>query len=209
MNISRRTFLGAAALGTSPAFLESLNLPHRPMTVPSGEEVGKPASSPVPNRDRFDPWVEIIPKNLKAATAEVRRLAKERPVLAVVKNNGYGLGIGTVGSLLEDDPGILGFAVVKGEEALDLRSAGVQKPILLMGMFAPEEGPELAKADVEFAVFTPDASDRLLPLARSLGRPLAVHFYLDTGMGRMGMSHRKAVPWMTELAPLYQCRSVF
>jgi alanine racemase len=118
----------------------------------------------------------------------------------VVKNNGYGLDIGTVGRILQDDPGVAGFAVVKGEEALQLRSANVQKPILLMGLFSQDLGRELAEAEVEFGLFTPDAAERVLPLARALGRPIAVHFYLDTGMGRMGMSHREALPWMAELA---------
>jgi len=200
MTISRRSFLGAAALASSPGFFKTLEESHHLTPTPSGEEAGRLLVRSRLPRDRFDPWVEIIPAHLRAATIEVRRLSGDRPILAVVKNNGYGLGIGTVGSLLEDDPGISGFAVVKGEEALALRSAGVRKPILLMGMFAPEQGPELANAQVEFAVFTPDAADRLLPLARSLGRPLAVHFYLDTGMGRMGMSYRNAVNWMAELA---------
>jgi alanine racemase len=102
--------------------------------------------------------------------------------------------------ILQETPGILGFAVVKGEEALELRSAGVQKPILLMGMVSPEEGQELARAQVEFGIFTSDAADRILPLSRALGMPVGVHFYLDTGMGRMGMSYRNALSWMIELS---------
>jgi alanine racemase len=150
--------------------------------------------------DRFDPWVEVIPGHIGQAVSEVRRLGGNRPILAVVKNNGYGLGIKTVGRILEDDPGVFGFAVVKAKEALDLRAAGIQKPILLMGMFAPDQGRALAEAQVELAAFTPDAAERMLPLAREIGRPLAVHFYLDTGMGRMGHPFRSALPWMIELS---------
>ncbi|MBT8397266.1 MAG: alanine racemase [Gemmatimonadetes bacterium] len=200
MDISRRRFLGAAALASAPGFFETSEKSDHPKSARTGEELERPGGPSLSRRERFDPWVEIIPGHLRAATAEVRRLSGDRPILAVVKNNGYGLGVGTVGALLDGDPGILGFAVVKGEEALLLRSAGVRKPILLMGLFAPEEGPDLARAGVEFSVFTPDAAGRLLPLARSVGRPLPIHFYLDTGMGRMGMSYRHAVPWMTELA---------
>jgi alanine racemase len=144
--------------------------------------------------------VEVIPKHLAQGVREVRRLSGNRPILAVVKNNGYGLDLGIVGRVFQDDPGILGLAVVKGEEALKLRSAGVKKPILLMGMFSPDQGRELADAQVEFSAFTPDAAERLVPLARALNRTVAVHFYLDTGMGRMGMSFRNALPWMIELS---------
>ncbi len=180
MTISRRVFLGAAALASIPRILRG----------------SIQAAPPV---DRFDPWVEVIPDHLAKGVQEVRRLTADRPILAVVKNNGYGLGIGNVGAILQEDPGVVGFAVVRGEEALELRAAGVQKPILLMGLFSPEQGPELADAQVEFGIFTPDAADRIVPLARATGRPVEVHFYLDTGMGRMGMSYRDAVPWMAEL----------
>ena len=40
----------------------------------------------------FDPWVEVHTANLRQNAAEVARLTK-RPVLAVIKNNGYGLGV--------------------------------------------------------------------------------------------------------------------
>jgi alanine racemase len=194
MTMSRRSFLGSVAFAASPGFLRGVEQSEPP---PSDSASSQERPSLLPGR--FDPWVEVIPKNLAQGVKEVRRLSGNRPVLAVVKNNGYGLDLGTVGRLLQDDPGILGFAVVKGEEALTLRSAGVQKPILLMGMFSPEQGRELAEAQVEFSVFTPDTVERIVPIARTLGRPVGVHFYLDTGMGRMGMSYRNALPWMVEL----------
>ena len=195
MTMSRRAFLGTAALATSPRFLGGMEKPDLPSSDAASSQE-RPSLLP----DRFDPWVEVIPKHLAQGVKEVRRLSGNRPVLAVVKNNGYGLDLGTVGQLLQDDPGIHGFAVVKGEEALTLRSAGVEKPILLMGMFSPDQGRELAEAQVEFSVFTPDALERIVPIARALGRPVGVHFYLDTGMGRMGMSYRNALPWMVELS---------
>jgi alanine racemase len=170
-----------------------------------------PSAQTDPLSGRFDAWVEVIPRHLSQGVAEVRRLSGNRPILAVVKNNAYGLDLTTVGKLLQDEPGIVGFAVVKGEEALALKSAGVRKPILLMGMFSPEQGRDLAEAQVEFSAFTPDAAERLVPLARALGRPVGVHFYLDTGMGRMGISYRTALPWMVELSrhPEIQIRGTF
>ena len=195
MTMSRRVFLGSAALAASPGFVRSWEGSESPSPRATSSQEG-PSSLP----GRFDPWVEVIPKHLAQSVVEVRRLSGDRPILAVVKNNGYGLGLGTVGPLLQNDPGILGFAVVKGEEALTLRATGVQKPILLMGMFTPEQGRELAEAQVDFSVFTSDAAERVIPLAQAMGRPVGVHYYLDTGMGRMGMSFRNALPWMAEIS---------
>ncbi len=54
-------------------------------------------------------------------------------MLAVIKNNGYGLGAVNVAKVLDDQAAIAGFAVVKVQEALGLRDEGIKKPVLLMG----------------------------------------------------------------------------
>ena len=195
MSITRRTVLRGAGLAATPLLVGSKT--HHPTSRFGGED--SPTPEPVA-RDRFDPWVEVVGKNLANGVREVGRLSGNRPILAVVKNNAYGLDLAAAGQILQAEAGVLGFAVVKGEEALTLRSAGIRKPILLMGMFSEEEGRELAEAHVEFGVFTGDAAQRLLPLARAKGSPVSVHFYLDTGMGRMGMPYRDALPWMEELS---------
>jgi alanine racemase len=200
MSLSRRAFLGAATLAATPTVLRGLEA-----------EAFPPADTATIAPDRFDPWVEVIPDHISLGVREVLRLSGNRPVLAVVKNNGYGLDIGTVGKILQADPGITGMAVVKAEEALKLRAAGVRKPILLMGLFSNEAGRELVEAGVDLAAFTPDAAERILPLARATGRSVGIHFYLDTGMGRMGMDFREALPWMEELNrhPEIQVRGTF
>lgn len=216
MSVSRRSFLGMTALSLTPAGLRgavsagALLPPSRGQGRPAATHDGK-AHRSAPPRDRFDPWVEVIPHNLYQAVEAIGGLVGHRPILAVVKNNGYGLELETVGRLLHDRPEIRGFAVVKGEEALRLREAGVTKPILLMGLFSTEEGRALAEAGVEFGAFTPDAAERLLPLARETQRPVGIHYYLDTGMGRMGMDFRKALPWMEDLGrhPEIQVRGTF
>jgi alanine racemase len=196
MVLCRRSFLSLAALGAGavlPSVASASSLVRRPGAGP-----GTPPVSP----HRFDPWVEILPGHLAHNVREVARLAGGRPILAVVKNNAYGLGLQMVGPLLDADPAVHGFAVVKGEEALTLRRAGVAKPILLMGMFDPEEGPELARAGVQLSLFTPDAGERVDALARELGAgpPLQAQLYLDTGMGRVGMPWREARDWAADLA---------
>jgi alanine racemase len=204
--MSRRAFLNAAVLAAGPGLIRDPGLP-----FPVEPEVERSRGARTSPPERFDPWVEVIPDHIRENLRTVRRLARERPVLAVVKNNGYGLGLEETGRILQDEPGLAGFAVVKGEEALRLRASGVRKPILLMGMFEPEAGAELAKAGVDFGTFTDDALERLLPLARDADRAVGVHIYLDTGMGRMGMPYRRALPWMEELArhPQIEIHGVF
>ena len=61
----------------------------------------------------FDPWVEVRPDHLRRNVAEIHRRVGGRPILAVIKNNGYGLGVAAVARVLEPESAVAGFAVVK------------------------------------------------------------------------------------------------
>src|SRR6266496_425404 len=83
----------------------------------------------------FDPWIEVSAANLRHNVDEVARRVAPRPILAVIKNNGYGLGVANVARLLDGLAAVSGLAVVKLAEALAVREAGVKMPVLLMGPF--------------------------------------------------------------------------
>lgn len=201
MNLSRRSFFQLALLsglaprlwGSSPAVAK------RRVRVLSRK------------RRTVDPWIEISKDALRHNTQQVSRLAGGRPILAVVKNNAYGLGLENASSILAKFPEIGGFAAVKASSCLKLREKGISKPVLLMGLTPNEHGIELIRHDIQLSAYTPDTVERLTPLARKAGKPASVHFYLDTGMGRMGMPYRKALPWMKTVAssPLISVEGTF
>lgn len=147
----------------------------------------------------FDPWVEIHADNLRRNVAEVSRRVASRPVLAVIKNNGYGLGVVEAARLLEGLAPIAGFAVVKLNEAVRLREAGVRKPVLLMGPLGESDLEEAAARDVAPMVYTP-VGVVLERLAGRLGRPIPVHVCVDTGIGRVGVPYTQAAPLIRDLA---------
>jgi len=186
MSLSRRSFLGAAAA----AGLAGARLPAAAPTSSLPDAI--PA-------DRFDPWVEVDPQALLRNVETVGRLSGGRPVLAVVKNNAYGLELEVASKLLEPLPSIAGFAVVKPSSALALRHAGVRKPVLLMGMATDEESSELARRDVRLSVYTDDDARRMAAVRRVTGKPVDVHVYVDTGLGRMGIPYHRALPWLETL----------
>jgi alanine racemase len=144
--------------------------------------------------------VEVDSEAIRHNVGQVRRLTGDRPILAVVKNNAYGLDLAVASPVLESLPQIAGFAVVKAEAGIQLREIGVRKPILLMGMASEEEARELVARKVALSLYTDAAPLRLDALRRSSEGPIAVQFYLDTGMGRMGMGFRRALPWMQAIA---------
>ena len=124
MKPSRRSFLEAGL--TLPALLGSAT--SLCATPQISEATALKDSS-------FDPWVEIHRENLRHNVQEISRRAASRPILAVIKNNGYGMGVTNVAQLIEPQREIYGFAVVKLHEAISLRDAGIRKPILLLGPF--------------------------------------------------------------------------
>ena len=146
----------------------------------------------------FDPWVEVHRGNLAHNVAEIQRRVENRPILAVIKNNGYGAGVANVAGLLEPSSAVAGFAVVKLSEAATLRDAGVRKPVLLMGPFDEENLEEAAALDITPMVYTPIgvALDRL---AAKRQKPLGVHVCVDTGIGRVGVPHREAAALLRDL----------
>jgi alanine racemase len=151
-------------------------------------------------RGEYEPWLEIDAGALRRNVTELSRLVGSQPILAVVKNNAYGLGLESAGPLLDPLPAVAGLAVVKTDEAIRLRDAGVRKPVLVMGLVSDEEAVELARRDVRLAPFAQDAGNQLARIAGRLGRPVPVHLYLDTGMNRLGMPYYRAAPWIKDLA---------
>jgi len=147
----------------------------------------------------LDPWVEVHPENLRFNVEQIHRRVEARPILAVVKNNGYGLGVANAAGLLEPLPAIAGFAVVKLQEALALRDAGIRKPVLVMASLAEADLEEAVRREITSLVFTPVA-DALERIAAKLQRSVPIQVCVDTGIGRLGVPYRKAAALIHDLA---------
>ena len=188
--ISRRRFLAAAPLlGVRPGSDQG----------PNGVRAGSESTLTPLAGSGFDPWVEVSPQNLRHNVGEIARRADGKPILAVIKNNGYGLGVTNVARALDDDGRVAGFAVVKLHEAMTLRDAGIRKPVLLMGPFTDSELMELAARDIMPMVYR-DHGAALDKAAAATSRPVRVHVKIDTGMGRVGVPHDEAAPLLRDLA---------
>jgi alanine racemase len=193
---SRRQFMAACAgaLGASGLTAPSASLESR-TPAPGPVFRLRPGGHP----SGFDPWIEILEDAFRHNVREVSRLADGTPILAVIKNNAYGLGDQLVGPIVAACEQVAGLACVRVSEALAMRAAGVRKPILNMAEASDEEIVELARHEVRASVWLDDAPARLGRAAKRLNRPIPAHLYLDTGMGREGMPDHRARAWVETL----------
>ncbi len=152
-------------------------------------------------------WVEI---DLGALGENVRQLrgllSPETGFMAVVKADGYGHGaIPIAKTVLEAGATALGVATV--EEGIELRQAGIEAPILVLGAVrTPPQVEALVRWRLE-----PTLCDRpqAVLMAEIVGElapdhPLPVHLKLDTGMSRLGVVWTEAVPFVRQVLDLPQ-----
>lgn len=134
-----------------------------------------------------DTWAEINLENIKYNVNEVTKLF-EQPVdvMAVVKADGYGHGaVESAKAALEAGAQFLGTALL--EEALELREAGIDAPILVLGRINPEDVVKAQQHHIRLTVFQ---NEWLLTAEAYVSEdlpPLFIHIKVDTGMGRIGM----------------------
>ena len=117
--------------------------------------------------------------------AVLARAAGRARLMAVVKADGYGHGAVPVARAALDG-GAVALGVAAADEAHDLRAAGIDAPILVMGPLAGGEWDRAAEAGAEVAAWTPDAVGRAAAAFAARGARARVHLKIDTGMGRLG-----------------------
>jgi alanine racemase len=127
--------------------------------------------------------------NLAAIERNAARL-RERAgghtrLCAVVKADGYGHGaVPAARAALRGGASML--AVATADEAGELRRAGLDAPILVLGAVSEEELPAALAAGAELVAWDERFVEQLRSAAGSVGAPIRVHVKLDTGLGRLG-----------------------
>jgi len=193
--MERRIFLNSIGAGALSALAKSKcqTLPGEKKELRSGQGIS----------GCRDPRIDISLANLRWNFAQVRTRAKV-PVMAVVKANAYGHGLVETARALEK-AGAESLMAGKLKEALDLRDAGVRVPILNFGPFGPGDAEEILAREISQAVFSDDVRC-LDERASKLKTKASVHIDIDTGMGRTGIPHDRALPLIEKIASLLSAR---
>ena len=149
--------------------------------------------SSVAARSPHRAWIEVDHDALAHNLAALRRIAgEERSVIAVVKANAYGHGaIEAAQTLLAH--GAERLAVATLDEGLELRSAGIEGPILVLWALGAPEAERAVEAELEPVVYDEAGIALIEGAAATLGRRAAVHLKIDSGLGRQGSEPGVAV----------------
>lgn len=115
----------------------------------------------------------------------VKKITENRPVIAVVKADAYGHGAIEVSRRLVNE-GVSALAVAFTDEAIKLREAGIDSPIVVL--FDKCDSADILKFNLIPVIHDLHSAKRLSEEARKRGNTLNVHVKVDTGMGRIGFN---------------------
>jgi alanine racemase len=131
-------------------------------------------------------WAEISLDAYAHNIKELRRVTRPPArLMAVVKANGYGHGAVEVArEALQNGAQYLGVARIN--EAIPLREAGLEAPILIFGYSPPDLAPMLIEYELTQSVYSLSTASALSEKAARQGKKIEVHLKVDSGMGRLG-----------------------
>ncbi|MCC5854665.1 MAG: alanine racemase [Idiomarina sp.] len=147
-------------------------------------------------------WAYIDLDALSHNLTCIRTQAPGKRVLAVLKANAYGHGLTRIAQALTDIDAI---GVARIDEALELRKAGVTRPIVLLeGFFESTQLPMLVAGNIQPVLHHEWQLEALMKA--ELSDPLRVWLKVDTGMHRLGIDPDRAEYWFQRLteSPMVQ-----
>ncbi|MFP4177020.1 MAG: alanine racemase [Candidatus Brocadiia bacterium] len=117
---------------------------------------------------------------------EMKKFVGNRAICAAVKADAYGHGAPAAARAMSA-AGVDMFAVAMTEEGVELREAGIQKPIVLLTAIPPADIETVLRHRISVCVCDESFARDLSREASRLGLPAHVHANIDTGMGRVGL----------------------
>ncbi len=147
-------------------------------------------------------WAEIDCDRVESNFRLIKqKVTEDIKINGVVKADAYGHGAVAVGRSLIH-AGADGLCVASLEEACELRSAGIESPILILGYTQPGWASYVVEGGFTQTVYH-------LALARALSaeavrqrKTVPVHIKIDSGMGRVGVQPERAADLIRDIAAL-------
>ncbi|MDE3118825.1 MAG: alanine racemase [Nitrospirota bacterium] len=139
----------------------------------------------------------IAAVDLAALTFNLRQARQRLPpgceILAVVKADAYGHGALAITKALAQQ-GVARFGVATIQEGAELRDAGIQAHVLVMGALPPSQFADLLDYSLTPVIYDPALATDLAARLGTRPTPYPVHLKVDTGMGRLGLTSEQVLP---------------
>ncbi len=187
---SARMELAVKALLQNPA--DTVKLP-RVDQLGDGDQIMRPTRPT---------WIEIDLDALASNVRGVKRLIGDEVTLfAVVKADAYGHGA-TAAARTALNNGADYLAVASVNEALELRDAGIEAPILVMSYTPIQAVRAAVRQNLTITLYDLELAAAFDRAAREVGGKLKTHVKIDTGMGRLGVLAAESVSFFRSLMNL-------
>ncbi len=130
-------------------------------------------------------WAEINLDALAENIRVIKKMSSPAKLMAVVKADAYGHGVThVVSEMLENGADYLAVACIN--EAMQLRSMGIDAPILILGYILPADMPTAVENNILLTIYDYNDAVSLSKAAALCNKPAKIHIKLDTGMHRIG-----------------------
>jgi alanine racemase len=151
-------------------------------------------------RERHSTWVTI---DLDAIKNNIRYFLDRSgtQVIAIVKANAYGHGAVPVAEAALE-AGATWCGVARVNEALELRQAGLDCPILLLGYTPEARYKEMIAHRVSMTVWDVKQIKNISAAASQINQEAKLHLKVDTGMSRLGVNPEVVIGLFREIARL-------
>lgn len=133
--------------------------------------------------------------NLSAIRHNLQEIRKsinsDTKLMVIIKADAYGHGAVPLAKAIGDSGYVDAYGVAIIEEAVELRNAGIKKPILILGYTPSQQYDLVVENDVSQTIFQYEMAKALSEEAVRQGKTAKVHIKLDTGMSRIGYPDKK------------------
>jgi len=131
-------------------------------------------------------WVEISTSALMYNIAHYKAIVGSVVLAPVIKGNAYGHGMEHVAQICQNMHEVGMLCVVRLTEAIQLRRAGITKPLLVLSII----DADLLFAglyDIDIVLFDIQTAQKVEAVGKELGKKIRVHIKVDTGLSRLGL----------------------
>lgn len=145
-------------------------------------------------------WVEVDLSAIRSNAQSIKAYAQGSSLIAVIKADAYGHGVIPVAEALHEAAAM--YAVATVAEAVELRTAGIRKPVLVLFNALPAQVETVVDYQLTPSVYEPTLCDALSRAAQVKRTLVKVHLDVDTGMNRGGIWYTEAadfLKWLTSL----------